>query len=110
MEKSTTYGNQSGGLFQLICHIPTAMGAFRFHSSSIPADSCPFLWIPADSSGMGSFLQESVGHGEVLPGVGIGIPNIALRLVSEVEGVICCPEGDELCSSVGLITNDSRRK
>ena len=26
----------------------------------------PFLWTPADSSGMGSFLQESVGHGEVL--------------------------------------------
>ena len=36
------------------------------HSCSIPADSCPFLWIPVDSSGMGSFLQESVGHSEVL--------------------------------------------
>ena len=43
------------------------------HSSAIPVHSCsflripvPFLWTPADSSGMGSFLQESVGHGEVL--------------------------------------------
>ena len=26
----------------------------------------PFLRTPADSSGMGSFLQESVGHDEVL--------------------------------------------
>jgi len=26
VEKSTTYGNQSGGLFQFICHTPTAMG------------------------------------------------------------------------------------
>ena len=29
MEKSTTYGNHSGGLFQFIWHIPTAMGARR---------------------------------------------------------------------------------
>ena len=29
MEKSTAYGNQSGGLFQFICHIPTAMGALH---------------------------------------------------------------------------------
>ena len=43
------------------------------HSSAIPVHSCGFLpipadscAIPADSSGMGSFLQESVGHGEVL--------------------------------------------
>ena len=48
-------------------------GAIPVHSGSIPVDSCPFLWIPVpflqtpvDSSGMGSFLQESVGHGEVL--------------------------------------------
>ena len=27
MAKSTTYGNQSGGLFQFVCHTPTAMGA-----------------------------------------------------------------------------------
>ena len=47
--------------------------AIPVHSSSIPVDFCPFLRIPvpflqtpADSSGMGSFLQESVGHGEVL--------------------------------------------
>ena len=26
----------------------------------------PFLQTPVDFSGMGSFLQESVGHGEVL--------------------------------------------
>ena len=47
--------------------------AIPVYSCSIPVDSCPFLWIlvpflwtPVDSSGMGSFLQESVGHGEVL--------------------------------------------
>ena len=47
--------------------------AIPVHSGPIPADSGPFLWIPvsflwtlADSSGMGSFLQESVGHDEVL--------------------------------------------
>ena len=47
--------------------------AIPVHSGSIPVDSCPFLqipvpflWTPADASGMGSFLQESVGHGEVL--------------------------------------------
>jgi len=28
VEKSTTYGNQSGGLFQFICNTPTAMGVF----------------------------------------------------------------------------------
>ena len=48
------------------CAIPVHSCPFQFHSSSIPADSCPFLWIPVDSSGMGSFLQESVRHGEVL--------------------------------------------
>ena len=49
--------------------------AIPVHSCSIPVDSClflqtpvPFLWTPVDSSGMGSFLQESVGHGEVLGG------------------------------------------
>ena len=54
-------------------------GAIPVHSGSIPVDSCPFLWIPvpflrtpADSSGMGSFLQESVGHGEVLSESGVG--------------------------------------
>ena len=36
------------------------------YSSAIPVDSCGFLPIPADSSGMDPFLQESVGHGEVL--------------------------------------------
>ena len=43
------------------------------HSSAIPVHSCGFLpihvdssVIPVDSSGMYSFLQESVGHGEVL--------------------------------------------
>ena len=42
--------------------------AIPVHSSSIPVDSCPFLqipvpflWTPVDSSGMGSFLQESGG-------------------------------------------------
>ena len=51
------------------CH----SSAIPVHSCSIPADSGPFLWIPvsflrtpADSSGMGSSLQESVGHDEVL--------------------------------------------
>ena len=33
----------------------------------------PFLQTPADSSGMGSFLQESVGHGEVLGWSGKGL-------------------------------------
>ena len=49
--------------------------AIPVHSCSIPVDSCPFLripvpflWTPVDSSRMGSFLQESVGHGEVLEG------------------------------------------
>ena len=47
--------------------------AIPVRSCSIPVHSCsflrilvPFLQTPADSSGMGSFLQESVGHGEVL--------------------------------------------
>ena len=36
------------------------------YSSAIPVDSCAILWTPANSSGIGSFLQESVGHGDVL--------------------------------------------
>ena len=43
------------------------------HSCAIPVHSCGFLpipvdsgAIPADSTGMDPFLQESVGHGEVL--------------------------------------------
>jgi len=35
----------------------------NIHFNAIPVDSCA---IPADSSGMASFLQESVGHCEVL--------------------------------------------
>ena len=57
--------------------------AIPVHSCSIPVDSWPFLWIPVpflwtpvDSSGMGSFLQESVGHDEVLPYHTI-IPNLS---------------------------------
>ena len=47
------------------------------HSSAIPVHSCGFLpipvdsgFIPADFSGMDPFLQESVGHGEILGGRG----------------------------------------
>ena len=54
-------------------------GAIPVHSRSIPVHSCsflrilvPFLRTPADSSGMGSFLQESVGHGEVLVVMWVG--------------------------------------
>jgi len=43
VEKSTTYGNQSGGLFQFICHTPTAMGAiFQRVMQWILA---PYLWL-----------------------------------------------------------------
>ena len=50
--------------------IPLHSSPFWFHSCRflpIPADSCA---IPVDSSGMDPFLQESVGHGEVLGAMG----------------------------------------
>ena len=54
-------------------------------SLPIPVDSCAILWTPADSSGIGSFLQESVGHDEVL----IKMP---IKLEKKVENSIthCC--------------------
>jgi hypothetical protein len=43
--------------------IPVPFLSIPVDSSAIPADSSA---IPVDSGGMTPFLQESVGHGEVL--------------------------------------------